>query len=143
MYSIPKSREGPHCRNLPHVTLEESSARIDVCVPRCPPRPVWLNSLFAMTTRLYYHDSFLYDFDAEIQDVLNGPRPAVILDRTAFYPTSGGQVFDTGWLTSEANSKVRVSEVADAEDGRVIHYVEALSNDLKPGNKVRGQIDAA
>ena len=49
-----------------------------------------------MTTRLYYHDSFLYDFDAEIQDVLDSPRPALILDRTAFYPTSGGQVFDTG-----------------------------------------------
>jgi alanyl-tRNA synthetase len=95
-----------------------------------------------MTTRLYYHDSFLYDFDAEIQDVLNGPRPAVILDRTAFYPTSGGQVFDTGWITSGANTKFRVSEVADAEDGRVVHYVEALSNDLTPGSKVRGQIDA-
>ena len=66
----------------------------------------------------------------------------MILDRTAFYPTSGGQVFDTGWITSDANSKVRVSEVADAEDGRVVHYVEALSNDLKPGSKVRGQIDA-
>jgi len=95
-----------------------------------------------MTTRLYYHDSFLYDFDAEIQDVLNGPRPAVILDRTAFYPTSGGQVFDTGWITPGANTKFRVSEVADAEDGRVVHYVEALSNDLTPGSKVRGQIDA-
>jgi alanyl-tRNA synthetase len=95
-----------------------------------------------MTTRLYYHDSFLYDFDAEIQDVLDSPRPALILDRTAFYPTSGGQVFDTGWITSDGNNKVRVSEVADAEDGRVVHYVEALSNDLKPGIKVRGQIDA-
>ncbi len=95
-----------------------------------------------MTTRLYYHDSFLYDFDAEIQDVLDSPRPALILDRTAFYPTSGGQVFDTGWITSDGNNKVRVSEVADAEDGRVVHYVEALSNDLKPGSKVRGQIDA-
>ena len=95
-----------------------------------------------MTTRLYYHDSFLYDFDAEIQDVLDSPRPALVLDRTAFYPTSGGQVFDTGWITSDGNNKVRVSEVADAEDGRVVHYVEALSNDLKPGSKVRGQIDA-
>jgi alanyl-tRNA synthetase len=96
-----------------------------------------------MTRRLYYHDSLLYDFDAEIQDVLDSPRPAVILDRTAFYPTSGGQVFDTGWITSGAESKVRVSEVADAEDGRVVHYLEALSNDLKPGTRVRGQIDAA
>jgi len=37
-----------------------------------------------MTDRLYYHDSFLYDFDAEVRSVLETPRPALILDRTAF-----------------------------------------------------------
>jgi alanyl-tRNA synthetase len=96
-----------------------------------------------MTTRLYYQDSFLYDFDAEVREVLHSPRPALILDRTAFYPTSGGQVFDTGWITSDADAKFRVTEVADAEDGRVVHYLEAMSNDLKPGVRVRGQVDAA
>jgi alanyl-tRNA synthetase len=96
-----------------------------------------------MTTRLYYQDSFLYDFDAEVREVLDSPRPALILDRTAFYPTSGGQVFDTGWITSDADAKFRVTEVADAEDGRVVHYLEAMSNDLKPGVRVRGQVDAA
>jgi alanyl-tRNA synthetase len=96
-----------------------------------------------MTTRLYYQDSFLYDFDAEVRDVIDSPRPALVLDRTAFYPASGGQVHDTGWITSDADSRVRVNEVADAEDGRVVHYVEALSNDLKPGSRVRGQIDSA
>jgi alanyl-tRNA synthetase len=100
-----------------------------------------------MTTRLYYHDSFLYDFDAEVQDVLDSPRPAVVLDRTAFYPTSGGQVFDTGWITSNSDVKVRVTEVADTEDGKVVHYLEAPLHDsqkevLKPGTRVRGQIDA-
>ena len=95
-----------------------------------------------MTTRLYYHDSFLYDFDAEVRDVLDSPRPALVLDRTAFYPTSGGQVFDTGWITSDAGSKLRVMEVADAEDGRVVHYLEAPVKDFKPGTRVRGQIDA-
>jgi len=96
-----------------------------------------------MTKRLYYDDSFLYDFDAEVSEVLETPRPGLILDRTAFYPTSGGQVFDTGWLTSEANAKLRVTEVADAEDGRVIHYLEATRDDLKPGTRVHGEIDAA
>ena len=95
-----------------------------------------------MTKRLYYDDSFLYDFDAEVREVLETPRPGLILDRTAFYPTSGGQVFDTGWLTSEANAKLRVTEVADAEDGRVIHYLEATRDDLKPGTRVHGQVDA-
>jgi alanyl-tRNA synthetase len=93
-----------------------------------------------MTTRLYYQDSFLYDFDAEIREVLDSPRPALVLDRTAFYPTSGGQVFDTGWITSDANAKLRVTEVADAEDGRVVHYLEKLG-ELKPGARVHGQID--
>ena len=101
-----------------------------------------------MTTRLYYQDSFLYDFDAEVRDVLDSPRPALVLDRTAFYPTSGGQVFDTGWITSNADAKFRVTEVADTEDGRVVHYLEAPLHDsqreaLKAGTRVRGQIDAA
>jgi alanyl-tRNA synthetase len=98
-----------------------------------------------MTDRLYYHDSFLYDFDAEVRDVINSPRPALILDRSAFYPTSGGQIHDTGWLTSGSH-KLRITEVADAEDGRVVHYFEAERDfdkgSLQPGTRVRGQIDA-
>ena len=96
-----------------------------------------------MTDRLYYKDSFLYDFDAEVRDVLDNPRPALVLDRTAFYPTSGGQVFDTGWIGSDANAKLRVTEVADAEGGRVVHYLEAPLKDVKPGTRVHGQVDAA
>jgi alanyl-tRNA synthetase len=103
-----------------------------------------------MTDRLYYHDSFLYDFDAEVSEVVGSLRPGLILDRTAFYPTSGGQVHDTGLITSDANARFRVTEVADTEDGRVVHYVEAVTDsqdksagDLKPGTRVRGQIDAA
>ena len=95
-----------------------------------------------MTTRLYYQDSFLYDFDAEVREVLEIPRPGLILDRTAFYPTSGGQIFDTGWITADANSRLRVTEVADTEDGKVIHYLEAPLKDLKSGTRVHGQIDA-
>src|ERR1035437_348940 len=95
-----------------------------------------------MTSRLYYEDSFLYDFDAEVLEVLETPRPGLILDRTAFYPTSGGQVFDTGWITSDADPKLRVTELVEAEDGKVIHYLEAPLKDLKPGRRVRGQIDA-
>jgi alanyl-tRNA synthetase len=112
-----------------------------------------------MTDRLYYHDSFLYDFDAEVCSILQEPRPAVILDRTAFYPTSGGQIHDTGWITSVDSNvssqtestnqdiKLRVSEVADTENGHVVHYLEAPLNDaalnkLRPGTRIHGQIDA-
>ena len=94
-----------------------------------------------MTDRLYYHDSFLYDFDAEVRSVVETPRPAVILDRTAFYPTSGGQIHDTGWLVS-GDEKHRVTETADAEDGHVIHYLEAPLKNAQPGTRVRGEIDA-
>jgi len=98
-----------------------------------------------MTDRLYYHDSFLYDFDAEVREVHDSPRPAIILDRSAFYPTSGGQIHDTGWLTS-GSGKLRITEVADAEDGRVVHYIEAERDfdkgSLQPGTRVHGQIDA-
>ncbi len=101
-----------------------------------------------MTDRLYYQNSFLYDFDADVLDVVDNPRPALILDRTAFYPTSGGQVFDTGWITSNADAKFRVTEVADMEDGKVVHYLEAPLPEaqrelLKPGTRIHGQIDAA
>jgi alanyl-tRNA synthetase len=95
-----------------------------------------------MTDRLYYQDSFLYNFDAEVRAVLETPRPALILDRTAFYPTSGGQIHDTGWLVSNG-AKLRVTEVADAEDGQVVHYLEASVKDLQPGARVLGEIDPA
>jgi len=108
-----------------------------------------------MTDRLYYHDSFLYDFDAEVREVADSPRPALILDRTAFYPTSGGQVFDTGWIVfqnsepsdSAGANRVRVSEVAETEDGRVGHYFGAPPHDLsserlQPGTRVHAQVDA-
>jgi alanyl-tRNA synthetase len=95
-----------------------------------------------MTERLYYHDSFLYDFDAEVREVQGAPKPAIFLDRTAFYPTSGGQVFDTGLISTD-DEKLRVTEVADAEDGRIVHYLEVPGQSLRPGAKIRGQIDRA
>jgi alanyl-tRNA synthetase len=96
----------------------------------------------SMTERLYYRDSFLYNFDAKVQSAIETPRPALILDRTAFYPTSGGQIHDTGWIVSPTG-KLRVTEVADAEDGRVVHYLEAPVKDVQPGSRVTGEIDAA
>jgi alanyl-tRNA synthetase len=97
-----------------------------------------------MTDRLYYHDSFLYNFDAEIRDVIDSPRPALILDRSAFFPTSGGQIHDTGTITA-SDTHLNVTEVAETEDGRVVHYFEAERDfdkaTLKPGTQIRGLID--
>jgi alanyl-tRNA synthetase len=94
-----------------------------------------------MTDRLYYRDSFLYTFDATVEAVVEGPRPGLILDRTAFYPTSGGQVHDTGQILADGDRRLAVTEVADREDGKIVHYVEA-ARDFKPGTRVHGMIDA-
>jgi alanyl-tRNA synthetase len=95
-----------------------------------------------MTDRLYYLDSFLYDFEAEVREVHETPRPALILDRTAFYPTSGGQIHDIGYFTTaNSDSKFSVTEVADTEDGHIVHYLDAPLKDVQPGARIRGQID--
>jgi alanyl-tRNA synthetase len=98
----------------------------------------------AMTERLYYHDSFLYEFDAEVVDVsaTADSRSTVILDRTAFYPTSGGQVFDTGWILAcdATDGKFRVIEVTETDDGQILHILEN-SSPLAKGTRVHGLID--
>ncbi|HEU5450465.1 MAG TPA: alanine--tRNA ligase-related protein [Terriglobales bacterium] len=93
-----------------------------------------------MTERIYYTQPDLLEFTAHVVAVERDPRPAVVLDRSAFYPTSGGQIFDTGWL--EANgARLRVTEVADRDDETVVHFVEAADS-LGPGAAVKGTIDA-
>jgi alanyl-tRNA synthetase len=97
-----------------------------------------------MTNRLYYPTSHLHEFDSVVQETVPASseqsRLGVILRETAFYPTSGGQVHDTGWLTTDANDRVRVAEVAETEDGRIVHYLEAPAK-LAPGAAVHGNID--
>jgi alanyl-tRNA synthetase len=92
-----------------------------------------------MTDHLYYHNSFLYEFDAVVSEVSALPRAAIVLDRTAFYPTSGGQVFDTGWLESNGH-RMRVTAVEEL-DGKILHYLEQAAP-LEPGGRVHGVIDA-
>jgi alanyl-tRNA synthetase len=96
-----------------------------------------------MTEHLYYHDSFLYEFDAEVIGVTTvDSRPAMILDRTAFYPTSGGQVFDRGWMVLAGQAeKLRVAEVAEQEDGTILHFLEDAVP-IQPGSRIHGVIDA-
>jgi len=89
-----------------------------------------------MTTRLYYADSMLSSFDAVVRTATaDGAISRVVLDRTAFYPTSGGQPFDIGTLGGLA-----VVDVVDREDGEVEHHVEG---ELTTGQAVAGQIDWA
>ena len=84
--------------------------------------------------RLYYTDAYLVQFDAVIRDVQKrDDRWIVTLDRTAFYPTSGGQPFDTGTLSS-----AHVFDVCEQEDGSVAHVVDL---ELEKNSRVRGIVD--
>jgi len=88
-----------------------------------------------VTERLYYRDSYLADFDATVLRVMSHDgRQAAVLDRTAFYPTSGGQPFDTGTLGT-----AKVVDVVDDDDGVIVHVIEG---ELGPG-PVHGAIDWA
>lgn len=87
-----------------------------------------------MTERLYYDNAYLTEFDARVTKVCerNG-RTIVALDRSAFYPTSGGQPYDTGDIAGRA-----VTDVYVDGDGEVWHEIEGS---LSVGEAVHGRID--
>jgi alanyl-tRNA synthetase len=90
-----------------------------------------------MTTRIYYTDPYATAFDAVVVATEPGPPEhpgcaGVLLDRTAFYPTSGGQPFDVGRLGDAA-----VIDVVDREDGSILHVVD---REVAPG-PVQGRVD--
>src|SRR5712691_1207639 len=89
----------------------------------------------AMTERLYRSDPYLLDFQARVVARREDEgRPAVVLDRTAFYAESGGQPWDLGTLGG-------ASVVAVIEKGDEIIHV--LDRPLEEGADVRGRVDEA
>jgi len=88
-----------------------------------------------LTKRLYYQDSYLKEFKAKVLKKLKiDNQPAVVLDETAFYPTSGGQPYDKGVIQD-----VPVVEVVEEGDA-IIHI---LKEELKEkiNSEVVGKID--
>jgi alanyl-tRNA synthetase len=86
------------------------------------------------TSRLYYTEPWLRRFETRVTDVVPaGSSLRVWLERTAFYPSSGGQPFDTGTLND-----ARVRDVIEGGDGRVEHVVEGT---LEVGQPVVGEVD--
>jgi alanyl-tRNA synthetase len=94
-----------------------------------------------LSERLYYRDSFLRDFNAQViscEKAQGDDSKAaahhwwVTLQESAFYPTSGGQPHDTGRLGEAA-----VVDVFEREDGTVVHVTD---RDVAPG-LVRASID--
>ncbi len=82
-----------------------------------------------MTSRLYYDDCYLRDFEARVLEAAGDGR-RVYLDRTAFYPASGGQPCDLGTLNG-----VPVREVAD-EEHRIAHVLDAPLHDAEVAGRV-------
>jgi alanyl-tRNA synthetase len=90
------------------------------------------------TEKLYFTDSGLLEFQATIVDLqAAGQAQHVILDRTAFYPTGGGQPNDTGSLDES-----RVIDVFE-DDAGLIHHVVEQAGHLSAGQGVQGRIDRA
>ncbi len=93
-----------------------------------------------MSERLYYVDSYIREFDATVERVTSdsgGQRTIVELDRTAFYPTSGGQPHDTGMLGGAA-----VADVVELPDGAIGHVLETRAPEaaFHAGETVHGAI---
>src|ERR1044072_4199243 len=89
------------------------------------------------TEKLYFTDSSVLEFPATVLAVKPTDRGyEVMLDRTAFYPTGGGQPNDTGLL-----GDAHVIDVFEDESGVVYHVVSEISA-LAPGQVVNGKIDA-
>ncbi len=90
-----------------------------------------------MTEALYLRDHYLKEFDAKIVKVEDGKK--IVLDRTAFYPESGGQPMDFGVIIRKSDSqKFTVLKVVK-QKGEIVHEVEETG--LKTGDDVRGVID--
>src|SRR5882757_10446515 len=88
-----------------------------------------------MTQRLYFDDSHLKEFTATVESLktIDGQQ-GVVLDRTAFYPTGGGQPFDIGKLND-----LSVLDVVETDEGEIVHLI---SNDgIQTGDSVTGRID--
>ncbi len=87
-----------------------------------------------MTNRLYYTEPYRTTFQATVvSSTTTDGRIGVVLDQTAFYPTSGGQPFDTGSIAG-----VRVLDVIDRDDGEIEHVTESA---IAAGTEVTGDID--
>ncbi len=89
-----------------------------------------------MTQKLFWEDSYLKEFQAE---VVNVQDKYIILDRTCFYPKSGGQVNDTGTLTRISDNKEFQVVFAAKINDDVSHEMNEFG--LNVGDKVKGKIN--
>lgn len=91
------------------------------------------------TDLLFLNDAYLREFDATVIEVDDDGR--IALDRTAFYPTGGGQASDTGTLTLSPSGVQLVVKGARKDGALVWHSIDGDSAPPEVGTTVQGQID--
>ena len=89
-----------------------------------------------MTDALYMEDCYLGEFEATVTSVKDGKF--ITLDKTAFYPTSGGQPYDTGTIIRKSDNKEFKLLFCGKFEGEISHQVE---EGLNVGDEIIGKID--
>ncbi len=85
------------------------------------------------TEILYFDNYLLLNFEAKVLKIIEGKY--IVLDKTAFYPTSGGQIHDMGRINS--------AELADIfkQGSVIIHEMKSPTNSIKEGETVKCEIE--
>lgn len=92
-----------------------------------------------ITNLLYIKNDYLESFEAT---VVNIDDQSLTLDATAFYPTGGHQACDQGRIEIDSKNYVIIDKVQKDDDtGVVHHYFSASKGVIRPGDKVKCQID--
>jgi alanyl-tRNA synthetase len=95
-----------------------------------------------MTRRLYHDDAYLRRFEAEVVAITTfKSKPAIVLDRTAFYPEAGGQLGDHGRLTA-GGSALSIVDTQETDDGAIVHLYTG-GDPPALGSQVTGELDWA
>jgi len=90
-----------------------------------------------MEEALYLNGCYLKEFEAEVKEVNN--QKYIVLDKTAFYPKSGGQPQDTGKLIRQSDNKEFTVVFVGKFSSQISHEVE--EEGLKKGDKITGKIN--
>ncbi len=106
------------------------------------------NAAFMNFTKPSEFEYYVYSDKAKVVGLIKGDEEVeslskdgyVILDKTIFYATSGGQVADTGMITNK-DFKARVLDVAKGPNGQNIHKIKVLAGELKVGDSVSLVLD--
>ena len=88
-----------------------------------------------MTEKLYYQEPFLYTFEAEIVDItVYHGKPALVLDRTAFFPEGGGQPGDEGCIDDVSVFDTRI-------ENDIIYHIAERTEGFTAGQRVRCEVN--